>query len=153
MAVNGGTGFSAGWRRSPSVKVWPPALHSAVFAPQTSDSKPRTSPPHSCVETRCEQCIKNCSRPGLSYFGVIFCRTLRNCGLQALGTSPWISIALQVLSQVPKEMLLRKEQSHTQRQQLPALQEEKNFHLQENLFFIKGNFCQEFSNNLLYILS
>lgn len=44
--------------------------------------------------------------------------------LQALGILPWVSIALQVLSQVPKEMLLRKEQSHTQRQQLPALQEE-----------------------------
>lgn len=44
--------------------------------------------------------------------------------LQALCDSPWVSIALQVLSQVPKEMLLRKEQSHTQRQQLPTLQGE-----------------------------
>lgn len=39
--------------------------------------------------------------------------------------SPWVSVTLQVLPEVPKEMLLREEQSHAQRQQLPALQEEE----------------------------
>lgn len=42
-----------------------------------------------------------------------------------LAFSPWVGVALQVLSEVPKEMLLREEQSHAQRQQLPALQEEE----------------------------
>lgn len=50
MAVNGGMGSSAGWRLSPYVRVWPPALHSAAFAPLTSDSTLHTSPPRSCVK-------------------------------------------------------------------------------------------------------
>lgn len=50
MGVNGGMGSSAKSRRSPSVRVWPPALHSAAFAPPTFDNTQHTSPPRSCVE-------------------------------------------------------------------------------------------------------
>lgn len=114
MAVNGGRGSSAGWRQSPYAKAWPPALHSAAFAPQTSDSTLHTSPPHSCVEKKKGM---QTSSSSVTLYGIAG-------QLQALGDSPWVSIALQVLSQVPKEMLLRKEQSHTKRQQLPALQGE-----------------------------
>lgn len=38
------------------------------------------------------------------------------------GGSPWVCVALQVLFQVPQEMLLGKEESDAQGQQLPALQ-------------------------------
>lgn len=51
-------------------------------------------------------------------------------GRDVFGGSPWVGVALQVLFQVPQEMLLRKEESDTQRQQLPALWEMK-----ENPFY------------------
>lgn len=42
-------------------------------------------------------------------------------GGDAGGGSPWVGVAAQVLFQVPENMLLRKEERHTQGQQLPAL--------------------------------
>lgn len=68
MEVNGGKGFSAGWRQSPYAKVWPPALHFAVFAPQTSGSTPHTFPPHFCVENKSEGDEKTAIRSGNIYF-------------------------------------------------------------------------------------
>lgn len=47
-AGSDGRGSSAGWRRSPSVRVWLLSLRSAAFSPQTSDSTRRTFPLHSC---------------------------------------------------------------------------------------------------------
>lgn len=65
-----------------------------------------------------------------------------------LALSPWVSVALQVLSEVPKEMLLREEQSHAQRQQLPALQEEeevkggnKYIHFCHSHAFVLSSIC------------
>lgn len=64
MVASGDRGSSAGWRQSPYVRVWPPALRSAAFAPQTSDSTRHTSPPHSCEgKTKGSQTKKNDLRP------------------------------------------------------------------------------------------
>lgn len=55
-------------------------------------------------------------------------------GRDVSGGSPWVGVVLQVLFQVPQEMLLRKKESDTQRQQLPALWE-----IKENLFYHKAS--------------
>lgn len=47
-------------------------------------------------------------------------------GNEIFGGSPWVCVALQVLFQVPQEMLLGKEESDAQGQQLPALREIKD---------------------------
>lgn len=81
MAVNGGRGSSAGWRQSPYAKAWPPALHSAAFAPQTSDSTLHTSPPHSFVEKKKGMQTKKKTASELVLVTLqFFCHTLRNQG-------------------------------------------------------------------------
>lgn len=50
------------------------------------------------------------------------------------GGSPWVCVALQVLFQVPQEMLLGKEESDAQGQQLPALQG-----IKDNPFYDKSS--------------
>lgn len=50
-AASGGTGSSAGWRRSPSSKVWTAAHRSGASAPPTSGSTRRTCPPRSWEDT------------------------------------------------------------------------------------------------------
>lgn len=71
MVANGDRGSSAGWRQSPYVRAWPPALRSAAFAPQTSDSTRHTSPPRSC-EGRAKglQTKRNDFRPRWSHGSV-----------------------------------------------------------------------------------
>lgn len=46
------------------------------------------------------------------------------------GGSPGVGVALEVLPQVPEEMLLGEEEGHAERQQLPALQENTSGELQ-----------------------
>lgn len=46
-------------------------------------------------------------------------------GKDVFGGSPRVGVALQVLFQVPQEVLLREKESDTQRQQLPALWESR----------------------------
>lgn len=55
-------------------------------------------------------------------------------GYEICGGSPWVCVALQVLFQVPQEMLLGEEESDAQGQQLPALQE-----IKDNPFYDKSS--------------
>lgn len=55
-------------------------------------------------------------------------------GNEISGGSPWVCVALQVLFKVPQEMLLGKEESDAQGQQLPALREMK-----DNPFYDKSS--------------
>lgn len=101
------------------MRAWPPALRSAGFAPQSADSTPRTCPPRSWVQSQSSQTV-------CCTFHFSCCASrVEDLRVRALGHSPWVSVALQVVSQVPQEMVLREKQSHAQRQQLPALQRQE----------------------------
>lgn len=101
------------------MRAWPPALRSAALAPRSADSTPRTCPPRSWVQSQSSQTV-------CCTFHFSSCASrAEDLRVRALGHSPWVSVAPQVVSQVPQEMLLREKQSHAQRQQLPALQRQE----------------------------